>query len=552
MRRNALLLPVVAIVAAQSLGAQITSERLVNAAREPQNWLTYSGGYSSQRYSLLSRITPANAKDLELKWVFQTFSTHTFQATPIVADGVMYVTSGPNDVTAIDAATGRPFWIYRYIPQTGYKACCGAPNRGLAIHGDTLLMGTVDAHVVALDAVSGRLKWKTTVANTVDGYAITLAPLVVKDLVIVGTAGGEYPTRGIIAAYDVRTGKEAWRFHTIPAPGEPGHETWPKDNDAWKYGGAPLWVTGSYDTSLNLTYWGTGNPNPDFFGEGRKGDNLYSASVVALDADTGRLKWHFQFTPHDLNDWDSAQVPVLADMEWQGQPRKLMLWANRNGFFYVLDRETGAFLEGFPFVRVNWASGLDAEGRPILTMPPAGEVVEPWPGGGTSWYSPSFSPRTELFYVTVSENTASRMRPSETDPPVRIGQTRIGGNFTQAHDAPAPGVGGGIRAPVITNGAERNGTGAVFALDPRTGTTKWRFPFTNVSNSGLLTTASDVLFSGSREGHFYALDARTGSELWRSNLGGHVNAAPMTYEAGGRQFVAVAAGQALFVFGLGD
>jgi alcohol dehydrogenase (cytochrome c) len=550
MQRSLLLLLGVVVMAAQSIEAQDWSARLANAAREPQNWLTYSGTYDSQRYSRLSRITPANAKDLELKWVYQTFSTHTFQATPIVLDGVMYLTSGPNDVTAIDAATGRPFWIYRYTPQTGYKACCGAPNRGLAIHGDTLFMGTVDAHVVALDAVSGRVKWNTTVANTVDGYAISLAPLVIKDTVLIGTAGGEYPTRGFIAAYDVHTGKEVWKFHTIPGPGEPGNDTWPAD--AWQHGGGSVWVTGSYDPALNLTYWGIGNPNPDFYPDKRLGDNLYSASVVALDADTGKLKWHFQFTPHDTNDWDAAQIPVLADMDWLGTPRKLMLWANRNGFFYALDRESGAFLKGFPYVRVNWASGLDHRGRPVLTMPPSGEPVHPWPGGGTSWYSPSFSPRTELFYLTVSEGTASRMKPADEEPPLRIGQTRIGGTFTPLNDAPNPGVGGGIRAPVFTNGTETNGTGAVFAIDPRTGATKWRFPFTNVSNSGLLTTATDLLFSGSREGHFYALDARSGAELWRTNLGGHVNAAPMTYEVGGEQFVAVAAGQALFVFGVRD
>jgi alcohol dehydrogenase (cytochrome c) len=543
-----LLLLAVVVVAAQSIDAQDANARVANATREPQNWLTYSGTYDSQRYSLLSRITPANAKDLEMKWVYQTFSTHTFQATPLVVDGTMYLTSGPNDVTALDAATGRPYWIYKYTPQPGYKACCGAPNRGLAIHGDTLFMGTVDAHLIALDAVTGRVKWNTTVATTTDGYAISLAPLVIKDKVIVGTAGGEYPTRCFIAAYDVRTGTELWKFHTIPGPGEPGNDTWA--GDSWQHGGGSVWTTGSYDPALNLTYWGIGNPNPDFYPDKRKGDNLYSASVVALDADTGKLKWHFQFTPHDTNDWDAAQIPVLTNMNWQGTQRKLMLWANRNGFFYVLDRETGAFLKGFPFVKVNWASGLDHKGRPILTMPPNGEPVYPWPGGGTSWYSPSFSPRTELMYVTTSENTASRMKPTEKEPELRIGQTRIGGSFTPLNDAPNPGVGGGIRAPVITNGTETNGTGTVSAIDPRTGTTKWSFALTNVSNSGLLTTATDLLFSGSREGNFHALDARNGSELWNTNLGGHINAAPMTYEVDGKQYVAVAAGQALFVFGL--
>jgi alcohol dehydrogenase (cytochrome c) len=542
------LLVAVALVAVQSIHAQVSNARLLNAAKEPQNWLTYSGTYDSQRYSLLKTITAANAKNLELKWVYQTFSTWSFETTPIVVDGVMYLTSGPNDVSALDAATGRPFWIFKYTPQAGFKACCGSPNRGVAILGDTLFMGTVDAHLIALDAVSGRVRWNTTVAKTTDGYAISHAPLVIKDKVIIGTAGGEYPTRGFIAAYDVHSGKEAWRFYTIPGTGEPGNDTWPAD--AWQHGGGSVWTTGAYDPALNLTYWGVGNANPNFYDEKRKGDNLYTCSVVALDADTGKLKWHFQFTPHDINDWDSAQVGVLADMNWLGTPRKVLMWANRNGFFYVLDRETGAFLKGFPYVKVNWASGLDHHGRPILTMPPLGELVYPWPGGGTSWFSPSFSPRTELMYVTTEENTASRMKPADKEPDLKIGQTRIGGNFTQATDAPGPGTGGGIRGPVITNGTETNGTGAVSAIDPRTGVTKWKFPFTNVSNSGLLTTASDLVFSGSREGYFFAIDARTGSELWRANLGGHANAGPMTYAVDGKQFVSIAAGQALFTFGL--
>jgi alcohol dehydrogenase (cytochrome c) len=538
----------VVLVAARSIHAQVSNERLLNAAKEPQNWLSYSATYDNQRYSQLKTITPANAKNLELKWVYQTFSTWSFETSPIVVDGVMYLTSGPNDVISLDAATGRPFWIFKYTPQAGFKACCGSPNRGLAILGDTLFLGTVDAHLIALDAVSGKVRWNTTVAKTVDGYAISHAPLVIKDKVIIGTAGGEYPTRGFIAAYDVHTGKEAWRFYTIPGTGEPGNDTWPAD--AWQVGGGSVWTTGAYDPALNLTYWGIGNANPNFYDAKRKGDNLYTCAVVALDADTGKLKWHFQFTPHDINDWDSAQVPVLADMNWLGSPRKVLMWANRNGFFYVLDRESGAFLKGFPYVKVNWASGLDHNGRPILTMPAIGELVYPWPGGGTSWFSPSFSPRTELMYVTTEENTSSRMKPADKEPDLKIGQTRIGGNFTPRNDAPNPGTGGGIRAPVITNGTETNGTGAVSAIDPRTGTTKWKFPFTNVSNSGLLTTASDLVFSGSREGYFLALDARTGSELWKANLGGHVNAAPMTYAVDGKQFVTIAAGQALFTFGL--
>ena len=315
-----------------------------------------------------------------------------WQSSPLVVDGIMYLTQRPNDVLALDAETGRVFWQYRYNNSADQRVCCGANNRGLAIHGDTLFMGTLDAHLVAIDARNGQPLWKTMVADSKLAYSVTMAPLVIKDLVLVGTGGGEYGIRGFIAAYDVHTGKEVWRFNAIPAPGEPGSETW--QGDDWEHGGASVWVTGSYDPELNLTYWGIGNPGPDWNPDQRPGDNLYSDSVVALDADTGELKWHFQFTPNDAYDYDAVQIPVLVDLEWRGEPRKLMLWANRNGFFYVLDRSTGEFLQGTPFVKVNWASGLDANGRPIQTPQPPGAPT--WPGnqGGTNWYSPSFSPRT--------------------------------------------------------------------------------------------------------------------------------------------------------------
>ena len=309
------------------------------------------------------QITPENVKNLELQWMFQARSLEKFEATPLVVDGILYTVQAPNTVVALDAVTGRIFWTYPYVPARAARPCCGQVNRGLAILGDTLFMGTIDAHLIALDAKSGKPIWNVAVAKAGAGYALTHAPLVIKDKVIVGTAGGEYGIRGFIAAYDVKTGKEAWRFYTIPGKGEPGNETW--KGDSWQHGGASVWMTGSYDPALNLTYWGIGNPGPDWNGDERDGDNLYSDCVVALDADTGKLKWYFQFTPHDTLDYDAVQVPVLADMEWQGQPRKVMLWANRNGFYYVLDRATGQFLTGKPFSTVNWAKGLDEAGRPM-------------------------------------------------------------------------------------------------------------------------------------------------------------------------------------------
>jgi alcohol dehydrogenase (cytochrome c) len=350
------------------LAGQVSFDRILAAGKEPQNWLTYSGSTLSQRYSLLNQITPENVKRLEQRWVFQARSLEKFEATPLVVDGVMYTVQAQNDVIALDAVTGRIFWTFSY-PHHKAHPCCGRVNRGLAILGNTLFMGTLDAHLVAIDARSGHLKWDIPVARARSGYVLVHAPLVVKDKVIVGTAGGEFGIRGFIAAYDAETGEECWRFYTIPGPGEPGHETWA--GDSWKTGGGSIWVTGSYDPELNLTYWGIGNPSPDWNGDARAGDNLYTESVVALDADTGRLKWHYQFVPHDEFDYDSVQVPVLADIAWPENGgkspgvRKVMLWANRNGLFYVLDRATGQFLLGKPFVEVNWTTGFDAKGRPI-------------------------------------------------------------------------------------------------------------------------------------------------------------------------------------------
>src|SRR5271170_8239382 len=329
----------VLLLTAASLSAQVSFDRLVHAADTPQDWLNYSGGFLSQRYSPLDQITPGNVQNLEQKWIFQARSLEKFEATPLVVDGVMYTVQAPNDIVALDAVTGRIFWIYSYSPAPQARPCCGRVNRGLAILGDTLFMGTIDSHLLAIDSKTGKPIWNVTVARGAAGYSLMHAPLVVKDKVIVGVAGGEFGIRGFLAAYDARTGKEAWRFNAIPGPGEPGHETW--SGDSWMHGGASVWVTGSYDPQLNLTYWGIGNPGPDWNSDNREGANLYTDSVVALDAGTGKLKWYFQFSPHDDFDYDSVQVPVLADMEWKGRDgqvklRRVMLWANRNGFYYVL------------------------------------------------------------------------------------------------------------------------------------------------------------------------------------------------------------------------
>ncbi len=403
-----------ALFVMSSVNAQVPFERLLRAKEEAQHWLTYSGTFMSQRYSELRQITPENVKRLETAWIYQQNSrepTNTwFEVTPLVVDGIMYIVQPPNDVIALDATNGRVYWTYAYVPSVQARPCCGRVNRGLAILNDTLFMGTIDGNLIAIDAKNGSLVWKRSVARPEAGYALVAAPLVVKNKVIIGPAGGEFGIRGFLAAFEATTGKELWRFYTIPGPGQAGFESW--TGNSWSTGGGPIWLTGSYDPELNLTYWGVGNPGPTWNGDDREGDNLFSNSVVALDADSGKLKWHFQFSPHDEFDHDSVQIPVLADADWQRTPRKLMYFANRNGFFYVLDRANGQFLAGSPFVEVNWATGLSESGRPMriagkTPTPSPGTLIAPGVQGGTNWYSPSFSPRTGLFYVPVWANYRS-------------------------------------------------------------------------------------------------------------------------------------------------
>jgi len=442
----------------------------------------------------------------------------------------MYLTEPPSTAVAIDAATGRTFWMHEHKLEPGITPCCGRVNRGLAIQDGTLFMGTPDARLIALDAATGCKKWDTKVAPHRTGYSLTHAPLVIKDKVIVG-AGGELGIQGFLAAYDTKTGQQLWRFNTVPHPGEPGNESWGKDS--WKTGGASIWLTGSYDPELNLTYWGVSNPGPDWDPGARPGDNLYFSSVVALDADTGKLKWHSQFTPHDEWDWDSVQTPVLADMEWKGRPRKLMLWANRNAFFYVLDRSTGEFLLGKPFVKQTWATGLDERGRPmkIPGMGPSQKGTQVYPGvqGGSNWYAPSFSPLTNLFYVTGWEDYHSFYYTFHA--PYEPGKWYAGGT-TKAVVPPT-------RREQIHRWGKDAGYSVIMALNPLTGEKAWQFPMTNMSESGLLSTASGLLFSGNREGHFMSLDAATGKLLWNRYLGGQVMSSPITYESGGQQRITI-------------
>jgi alcohol dehydrogenase (cytochrome c) len=519
------------------LQAQVTFERILNAEREPQNWLSYSGTVDNRRYSSLDEIDTRTVRGLDLQWVWQARSLEKFEATALVVDGILYTVQAPNDVVALDAATGRMFWTYHHEPAPEARACCGRVNRGLAILGDTLYMGTIDAHLLAIDAKSGKLKWDSVVADARRNYSITMSPNVFKDKVIVGTAGGDMGIRGYIAAFDAQTGKEVWRFYTIPAPGEPGNETW--SGESWRTGGAAVWNAAAYDPQTNLAFWGTGNPAPDWDGSVRLGDNLYSNSVVALDVDTGELEWFYQFTPHDELDYDSTQVPVLADIDWRGTPRKVMLWANRNGIMYLLDRVTGELLAGKPYVVHNWFGGFDAKGRlerlPGMDVTKEPKLFQPHVHGAINWAPTSFSPRTGLYYVSHWEN--SGIVAMEGVFPQSVGIHRRQTAMGQVN-----------LEPFFNNDEEAYGV--IRAYDPVTLDPKWEHRMADITWAGVLSTAGDLVFGGGREGYFLALDARTGELLWRESLGGQINAAPMSYAVDGRQYVAIAAGSALFSFAL--
>jgi alcohol dehydrogenase (cytochrome c) len=515
------------------LQGQVPYERIVVRPRsEPGNWLTYSGDYKAQGYSALDQIDAKSVRHLRVAWVYQTGQTGTarkLETAPLVFDGIMYITEAPSDVTALDLRTGRPVWTYRRSLPKGIIVCCGQVNRGLAVLGDALFLSTIDAHLVSLNMRTGQVRWDIEVADYKAAYSMTAAPLAVKDKIIVGIAGAEYGIRGFLDAYDAKTGARVWRFWTVPAPGEPGNETW--SGDSWKTGGAPTWLTGSYDPEAGLLYWGTGNPSPDFIGDDRLGDNLYSDCLLALDPDTGKLKWHFQFTPHDVVDMDSNQVPVLVDADFRGRPRKLVLFANRNGFYYVLDRLTGEYLVGRQFARQNWALGLDERGRPIpnpAAVPSvAGTLIYPDDDGTANWFSPSYNPKTTLFYQNVREKGAVfyRTRAAYESGKLYMGATRRRVTGEQPW-------------------------GALRALDSLSGKMRWEFRVPTPPWCGVLSTAGGVVFSGTMEGDFFALNALTGKELWRFQTGGAIWANPISYLSGGKQFIAIAAGAAIITFNL--
>jgi alcohol dehydrogenase (cytochrome c) len=513
----------------QEGAADVTAQRILEAEKHPQDWITYSGDYFGKRFSPLKQITTANVAHLAPAWVYQTGVSGKFETTPLAIEGTLYFTGPDDHGYALDARTGRAIWRYERNLPARIPICCGRVNRGFAALGGKLFMATLDAHVIALDMKTGSVVWDIEAADYKKGYVFTLAPLVVNGKVIVGISGGEYGIRGFIDAYDANSGKRVWRFNTIPGPGERGSETW--KGDSWNHGGAPAWVTGSYDPKLNLLYWGIGNPSPSDDTTVRGGDNLYSNSVVALDANTGALKWHFQFTPADSHDWDATEVPVLADMEIDGAPRKVLIHANRNGFMYVLDRTNGKFLSARAFVKQTWAKEIDANGRPVVLPGSAptenGAVVCPGAFGATNWMSPTFSPQTNLMYVVSREQCDLFTAKSQ---PFHEGHAYLGSTYYKPVGQPA--------------------WGALRALDPLTGKLRWEFKFDSTSWAGAMSTAGGLVFSGDMEGSVMAFDAASGKNLWHFQTGASIISAPISFEVGGKQYVVVTSGESLYAFTL--
>ena len=516
--------------AVTSTAIDVHSEDLLNQPPKA-NWISYNGDYSGRRYSGLSDINPSNLSGLRAEWVFHAGNTKRLEVTPVVINGMMLVTAA-NDAFAIDARTGRVVWHHAWPNSEGLiDDASGHINRGVGVWHNRVYMETDNAHLLCLDVRSGNLIWDIPYADWNKNYGATGAPLVVKDKVLVGTSGGDDGVRGFVAAYDAETGKLVWRFWTIPGPGESGSESWP--GKLYLHGGGTTWMPGTYDPQLNTIYWGTSNPAPDFEGGVRPGDDLYTDCVLALDPDTGKLKWHFQFTPHDLFDFDSVETPILIDAVYQGAPRKLLVQANRNGYVYVLDRTDGKFLSAIAFVeKLNWAKGVDAQGRPLLSgiQPTAeGTRVCPAYAGATNWFAPSYNESTHsVYFMALEECETYFLKPQA---------------FQEGHGYYSTGV---KRIP----GETSRKVLVSFNLD--TSSIAWKYPQTGAARSsgGTMTTAGGMVFFGDDAGSFEAVDAGNGKPLWHFNTGQDISASPMSYAIGGKQYVAIAAGSDIFSFTL--
>ena len=513
--------------------AEVTADRLESAESEPENWLTYYGTYKAWRYSPLDQINRSNVKQLTPVWAFESgLDDGGMQSAPLVVDGVMYVSTAQNHVFALDAVTGEQIWRYQHELPDELPAVYGNWNRGVAIAYGIVYLGTLDNHVVALDAVTGREVWRVEVENSKQcGCNITSAPLIVKDMVITGVTGGDSAHRGYLNAFDAKTGRHRWRFWTIPGPGEPGHETW--KGDSWKYGGGSTWITGTYDPELDLIFWGVGNPAADFYGESRKGDNLYTESVVALDADTGKLEWYYQEIPYDVWDYDAAYELVLLDIEVKGAQRKVIVNPNKSGYVWVLDRTNGAFLGAWPLVEnSNWIEHIDDDGNLVgRNEPPVGKptLICPAIGGGRSWNHGAYSPETGWFYSTGLEWCQTiTVKPEEP----REGMAFFGGEFQMTHPE---------------GGTAYSHLGA---YDPLTGKRHWQYRHKYPLLASQLATGGGLLFTGDATGRFIALDTKTGEELWSFRTGSGHRGSAVTFAVDGRQYVATPSGWGSALAGL--
>lgn len=505
----------------------VTYERLLKGTTNYADWLSYYGNYEGWRFSPLTDIDRQNVKRLQAAWIFQTGVPGQLQAAPIIADGVLYLTAPYNHLFALNAETGEPLWKYVHPLPDDLRICCGPGNRGVAIADDKIFMATLDARLVALDRKTGAVAWNIEIDKYADGYSATLAPLIVKDKIIVGIAGGEYGIRGYIDAYDVKTGERKWRRYTIPGEGEPGVETWA--GDSWKNGGGPAWVTGVYDPDMDVLFWATGNPSPDWNGDNRAGDNLYTNSVLALNPENGEIKWYFQFTPHDIWDYDGNTGLFLIDIQRNNQTVKAVAQPNRNGFFYVLDRLTGKYLYSTQYVdRLNWAKSVDENGRPVVDpkyVPMPGgnpEFICPGNVGGQNGsYTAAYSPVTKFIYVPVIESCGKMEKAAAI--------------FIQG----VPFWGGG---PGKMEGDDQSSYGHLSAIDPTTGAIKWRYVDEYPLVGGTLATAGGLVFTGNQNGYALAFDDTTGELLWKFQTGSTVRGQPVTYKMNGRQYVAVPSG----------
>ena len=517
---------------APPVAENVTYERILQARSESHNWLTYYGAYDGQRYSLLDQINTDNVKRLTPAWVFQFGasgmhagpSTYAFEAAPIVVDGVMYVSGWDGWVWAIDARTGENLWVYKHAIPFDTSLCCGNVNRGVAVAKGKIFVVTLNAHVLALDATTGKCIWDSTYGDVRAGESATVAPLVVKDLVIVGSSGGEFGVRGHLDAFDLDTGRHVWRTYTVPKPGEPGSETWP-DGPAWARGGGNCWITGNYDPELNLLYWGTGNPSPDFDGAVREGDNLYTDSLIAVNPDNGEIRWHYQYNPHDVWDYDSNMEHILFEQDG----RKLLAHFDKNGYCFILDRANGALVRVFPFgERITWGE-ISADGKitPKIYPEKEGEPVRFWPGpaGAKEWTHAAYSPRTQLFYVPVQD---------------------VGAEITLRHrefKESIPYWGASVNVDT------RDMRGFVKAFDA-SGKEAWRWASKWPISSSVLATAGDLAFVGEPSGQFNAFHARTGEMLWQFQTGSGHHSNPSTYSVDGRQYIAAPVGWGSWVEGI--